>query len=541
MKITHKLIVLAVLIIGGITSCEIDRIPETNLSDPSFWKTENDIKLASNYLYTFLPGLPQTSDVWSDDAFGSGPNPISDGTRLVPATDGSYNTPYRIIRAANNILEKAPAASDNGVDPDIVATYLAEARFFRAWAYFSLVQRYGDVPLIVETMIETDERLFGPKSPRAEVMDAVYEDLDYAIENLKSPSQLGNAGYGRVSNTAAMAFKSRAALFEGTFAKYHGTGDADKHLKLALDAAKACMDSGYHSLFQSYFGLWQYEGEGPSNPENILVRQYGKDVSESILFHNAQRNLETGAANPTKALVDSYLMKDGLPMSKSPIYQSPTEIIEVFANRDKRMEATLFKAGDEYIATQPTFNVPNLSFQRTGFANRRYANLTDWQNSRSFIDYAIIRYAEVLLNYAEAAYELNGQISDSELDMTLNALRDRAEVAPISNAFAATNGLDLREEIRRERRVELALEGFRYWDLIRWKTAETELPKPVLGNFYFAEEFGTAVTPDVDENGFILLQSGENRSFDPQRDYLWPFPVNELGLNPSLEQNPGWQ
>jgi hypothetical protein len=541
MKIQYKLILFAFVILGGISSCEIDRFPETNLSDPSFWKTENDIKLASNYLYTFLPGLPQTSDVWSDDAFGREPNPISDGTRLVPATDGSYNTPYVIIRAANNILLKAPLASENGVDPAIVAIYLAEARFFRAWAYFSLVQRYGDVPLILETLIETDEQLYAPKSPRSEVVDAIYDDLNFAIKNLKSQSQLGSSGYGRVTNTAALAFKSRVALFEGTFAKYHGKGDAQKHLKLAQESAKACIESGRHGLYQNYFGIWQYEGEGPKNPENILVRQYGKDVSETILFHNSQRSLETGAANPTKALVDSYLMKDGLPISKSPLYQQPKQIIDVFANRDKRLEASLFKKGDEYIGTQPAFNVPNLSFQRTGFANRRYANLKDWQNSRSFIDYPIIRYAEVLLNYAEAVYELNGQITDGELNLTINALRNRANVAPLSNSFALSNGLNVLDEIRRERRVELALEGFRYWDLIRWKTAEVELPKPVLGNFYFAKEFGTAVTPDVNENGFIILQRRENRSFDANKDYLWPFPVNELGLNPSLKQNPGWQ
>lgn len=183
--------------------------------------------------------------------------------------------------------------------------------------------------------------------------------------------------------------------------------------------------------------------------------------------------------------------------------------------------------------------MPNLSFQRTGFANRRYANLTDWQNSRSYIDYTIIRYAEVLLNFAEATYELNGSITDDELDGSINLLRQRAGVAQLSNAFASANGLDMLAEIRRERRVELALEGFRYWDLMRWKTAEDILPQSVLGNYYY-DEYGTDVTPNLTEDNIILLQAAENRSFDPDRDYLWPLPINELGLNPALEQNPNW-
>lgn len=528
------------MLVIGIGSCDVDRIPETQLSDPSFWRNENDLKLAANYLYTYLPSLPVTSDIWSDDAFGKAPDPISDGTRIAPATDVGYNSPYRLIRAANNIIEKAPRALESGTEAAVVDRYIAEARFFRAWAYFSLVQRYGDVPLILEALDEEDEKLYAPADPREDIVAAIYADLDEAAENLPLPSDIGGGDYGRVSKTTAFAFKSRVALFEGTRAKYHGYGNPQNHLTLAKEAAEACMNSGEHGLFASYFDLYQYAGEGPQNKENILVRQYGVNVSESILSHTSQRTLETGASNPTKALADSYLMIDGLPKDKSPLYSQPEEIMDVFENRDPRMLATFFKEGDEYIGTQPTFNVPNLSFQRTGFANRRYANLTDWQNSRSYIDYAVIRYAEVLLNYAEAVYELNGSITDEELDKSINLLRERAGVTKLDNTFASANGLDMLAEIRRERRVELALEGFRYWDLIRWKIAEDVLPQDVLGNYFFEDEFGSDVTPNVNEDNIIVLQAAENRSFDPDRDYLWPLPINELGLNPALEQNPNW-
>lgn len=540
MQIKYKILSMVFVSTIGFNACDVVRLPETEITDPTYWRSENDLKMAANYLYTFLPGLPVTSDIWSDDAFAIGPNPISDGTRIAPATDESYNTPYRLIRAANNIIEKAPNALETGVNQTIVDNYIAEARFFRAWAYFGLVQRYGDVPLIFTTLSEKDEKLFAPADSRENVVNAIYEDLDFAIANLSAPSMLGVAGYGRIANTTAMAFKSRVALFEGTFSKYHKKGDANRHLNIALAAAKACMDSGEHDLFNSYFNLFQYAGEGRANRENILVKQYGLSITESVLFHNVQRLLETGAANPTKALVDSYLMKDGLPKEKSPLYKKPTTILEDFNDRDLRMSATLFKKGDPYIGTQPTFNVPNLSFQRTGYANRRYANVTDWQNSRSFMDNTLIRYAEVLLNYAEAKIELEGTISDQELDITINRLRTRGGVAPLTRAFAVQHGLDLLEEIRRERRVELALEGFRYWDLIRWKIAEIELPKDVLGNFYFRDEFGSAVTPDINQDNYIVLQRAANRRFNPDKDYLWPLPINELGLNPSLKQNPNW-
>ena len=179
-------------------------------------------------------------------------------------------------------------------------------------------------------------------------------------------------------------------------------------------------------------------------------------------------------------------------------------------------------------------------FNFTGFCPRKYFNLDDWTNQRSYIDGILIRYAEVLLNYAEAKFELEGSISDADLDLSVNLLRTRGKIAKLSNAFVTTNGLDMRTELRRERRVELAVEGFRYWDLLRWKTAEIELVKPILGNFFFKTEFGTATTVKLTPDNFILVQDANFRKFDPTKDYLWPLPINEISLNPSLKQNQGW-
>lgn len=539
MKKTYQFVLLWCAMLVTATSCDVERLPETQLSDPAFWKTEADLQTAANYLYTFLPTLPY-DDNWSDDTYARAPNTISDGSRIAPATDGSYNNPYLLIRAANNIIEKAPRAATTGVSATAIDRYIAEARFFRAWAYYSLMQRYGGVPLILKLLKEDSPELQAPANTREEVIEAIYQDLDFAAAKLQTPTQLGAAGYGRISRTAALAFKSRVALFEGTRSKFHSYGDAKKHLNLAVAAAKAVIDSREHSLFANYYNMFQMAGEGRQNRENILVRQYGVSLADNVVTHNAARNLENGSANPTKSLVDSYLMTDGLPTTKSPLYKAPTKSTDIFVNRDERLTATIMKTGDAYIGSQPVFLISPLVFQVTGFCSRKYFNIDDWTNQRSYIDGIVIRYAEVLLNYAEAVYELNENISDADLDLSINLLRARGKVAKLSNAFATTNGLNMREEIRRERRVELAVEGFRYWDLMRWKTAEVELIKPVLGNFFFRTEFGTATTVRLTPDNFILVQDASFRKFNPNKDYLWPLPVNELGLNPALKQNPGW-
>ncbi|MBD0259341.1 MAG: RagB/SusD family nutrient uptake outer membrane protein [Cytophagales bacterium] len=539
MKLLIKTTLLSAALLVGAAACDVNRVPETNITDDTFWRTESDLKTACNYLYTFVPGF-SNEDNLSDDAFGLAANGVSDGSRLPPATSADYEAPYALIRSANNIVEKGTRAAPT-IGANIVDRYLAEAYFFRAWGYFSLLQRYGNVPLILTPLTETSPELYAPASDRSEILKQVYQDLDFAIGKLPTPTALGNADYGRISNTAALAFKARVALFEGTRAKFHNYGNPSEHLALAVAAAQAVIDSKQHDLFGNYFNLWQMAGEGRQNRENIIVRQYGVSTTDRVSTHGYYRGtLENGNMNPTKSLADAYLMKDGLPIEKSPLYQQPATTLEVFKDRDTRMSDTFMKRGDPMMTTKPVFDVANLVFNKTGFMFRKTANIDDWNTQASLIDRPVLRYAEVLLIYAEAKYELEGAIPDADLDLTINRLRQRGGVAPLTNAFAEANGLDLREEIRRERRVELAQEGFRYWDLIRWKTAETELPKPVLGNYFFRDEFGTTVRVNLTPDNYILVQDASFRRFRPDRDYLWPIPINELALNPSLSQNPNW-
>ncbi len=522
------------------SSCDVDRIPEDAISDASFWRSESDLKSATNYLYTFLPQLPNLTDTWSDHGFGALPDPISDGTREVPATATDYNQPYQLIRAANNVIEKSQITIEAGVRPDIVSSYVGEALFFRAWAHAQLVQKYGDVPLILRPLKEDSPELMAPRTPREEVVDAIYHDLDESIKLLPTPGQRGAAGYSRVTSTAAISLKARVALHEGTFAKFHGKGNAVKHLTIARQAAQAVMESGEHELFGSYFNLFQTAGEGPQNKENILVRVNGNSMNDVVTSFNTGV-IVNGGINPTRALVDTYLTKDGLPVN--PSAAPPDSFALIFTNRDERLVETVMKPGDPYILGLE-YTGPSLTWHVTGYCPRKFVDPGTVGAGTSFIDYAVIRYGEVLLIYAEALFELDGQISDADLDKSINLLRQRGKVKALSNAFVTANHLDMRTEIRRERSVELALEGFRYWDLIRWKTAEIELPRQVLGAYFFEKDRGfkpSGANPNLTPDNYILVQAAARRSFDSRKHYLWPLPVNELALNPRLVQNPEWK
>jgi len=568
---------VAALALGAAASCDIGTLPETTITDAGFWNSAGDVRLAANHFYRTLPGLTNddlVQDNWSTDAYPNDKgDPISEGSRTAPAENRrDYNDSYEKIYQANLLIEKAPEVIAKGADATEVNRYVGEARFFRAFYYFEMLKRFGGVPLITKTMMMDDPDIFLPRASRDDLLELIYDDLDYAISVLRTADEIeADREYGRIPKTGAQAFKSRVALFEGTRAKYHNYGDPTKHLTLAKEAAEAVIQSGQHGLFSTpatgpngetlndaYFNLFQEAGEGRANKENIVVRIYGLSPENRIVTQPVQRYYEGSRVVPTQNFVDSYLMADGLPIAQSPLYQAPDAAMahaEYFAKKDPRMAFTLFKNGDEYISGG-AYTIPNPTFQRSGYAIRKYANERFWNLSASYIDKPVIRYAEVLLNHAEALYELNGSITDAELDATINLIRRRlpqvnigtsaspnfVSLPDLTNAFATANGLNVLDEIRRERRVELAFEGFAYWDLIRWKTAETELPTTLRGSYLFAEMLAGGWDPatPVDANNYILLQDASLRKFDPARDYLWPLPLTEIAKNAKLAQNPNW-
>jgi starch-binding outer membrane protein, SusD/RagB family len=570
---SFKYIFTSIVLLAGVSSCEIDRLPEDRISDQVFWKTENDLRNATNYLYRLMPGFyynfdvnnprailtnrtPVVDDVYADDAIGRAPNPISDGSRVaVPTQDFEYSFYYFMVNASNNVIEKAPLALSSGLTQAIVDRYIAEARFFRAFAYLNLLQRYGGVVLLDKTLNTKSPEINQPKNAsRDEIISLIYSDCDFGAEKLRNPgtSTAFAAEYGRVFNTAALALKARAALFEGTFRKNHGLGDPNVHLKAAVDAAEAIVAKKVHGLGSDYLNVFNVEASGSTvNNEVIFAKMYLPGTVDVNQSHAYFRNvLEQGQMNATRNLIDAYLMRDGLPITKSKNYKVPTTNLLMLGDtsritgRDPRLSASIFKRGDAYI-NNANFTTPNLAIVPTGFSFRKYAVPADWISQQSGLDKIIFRYAEVLLILAEAKYELNGTISDAELDASINLLRNRVKMPKLTNAFVTTNELNMREEIRRERRVELASEGFRYWDLLRWKTAEIELVKNIYGIPKFAELGNITAPVDAKYENSIIAQAATSRRFNPARDYLWPIPLQEFNIDAvdgekTLKQNPGW-
>jgi hypothetical protein len=534
------------------TGCKkIERLPETETTDANFWNTENDLMNAANRLYQQLPG--DWTDTRADDAVGTTPNAVSTGNRSVPNTSGDWNDRYNEIFTANNILEKGVKAQ---VTDAIRNRYFAEARFFRAYSYFKLLKIYGDVPLLQKTLQINSPELMMPRTPRAEVVQAIYDDLDFAALWLPTRAALPAAQFGRVTKSTAWALKARVGLYEGTRGKFHGNAtNWQSHLTAAIDAATNVMGQG-HSLFANYGNLFTQAGEGATNTENILVKIYGVSNANLLLGHNHSRNLENGQLAPTRNLLRQYLYSDGLPAfntDNSPsATRSPLFVIEanelsyntILDNRDPRVSFSYFRAGE--VAYQGPW-IPKTSLGiRTAIAPKKGFSTVDQAiTNAATTDRILIRYAEVLLILAEAKFELNGNISDADLNLTVNALRTRVGFAPkLTNAFVTTNNLSMREEIRRERTVELAMEGFRYDDIIRWKLAETILPKEMLGaKFIAAEWVGTNQNSlNLNADKLLIVETAATRQFRIDRDYLYPVPINEITLSGgNVVQNPNWQ
>lgn len=550
MKSLLKIITI-LFIVSTLSSCEkIDRLPETEITDPNFWNTETDLMNAANRLYQQLPG--DWIDNRADDAVNTAPNAVSTGNRGIPNTSNDWNDRYAEIFTANNILEKGLKAQ---VTDAIKNRYFAEARFFRAYSYFKLLKVYGDVPLLLKTLLVNSPELSMPRTARAEVIQQIYDDLDFAAEWLPKRADLPVAQFGRVTKSAAWSLKARAALYEGTRGKFHGNvANWQSHLTLAINAATSVMGEG-HVLFNNYGNLFTQAGEGPTNTENIFVKIYGVSNVNLLVGHNHSRNMENGQLAPTRNLLRQYLYSDGLPAfnidntpsaTRSPLFVAEadeTSYNTLLDNRDPRVAFSYFRAGD--VAYQGPW-IPKTSLGiRTAIAPKKGFSTID-QNilNTATTDRMLIRYAEVLLILAEAKYELNGSISDADLNLTINALRTRVGFpVKLTNAFVTTNNLSMQQEIRRERGVELAMEGFRYDDIVRWKLAETVLPKELLGaKFIAAEWVGTNQTSlNLNADKVLIVETAATRTFRADRDYLYPIPINEITLSGgSVIQNPNW-
>ncbi|MDR1557779.1 MAG: RagB/SusD family nutrient uptake outer membrane protein [Tannerellaceae bacterium] len=519
------------------------------ISDASFWNKPEDFELAANDFYYSLIEAPQYIDRNSDIAFGSGTNDISDGSYIAPINSDDWDNAWKGIHTTCYLLKKA---EESGLTTEI-DRWRGEAYFFRAYNYWNLVKKYGGVPRIEIPLNVTSPELYSERASQAEIIDFILSDLDKAISRLPKQSELSGNETGRVTQGAALALKARAALFQGTWEKFHQGTNAGTYLQVAVSAAQEVVDSKEYELYnekgeESYKYLFILEGD--DSKEILLARRY----YALRRVHNWTRELWFNAMVPTKNLADMYLATDGLPIDKSELFNGYQTQNSEFENRDPRMSMTfivpgssIFFEGGNWTVTYPGFTGNNAT--HTGYMIRKFLDETN--DAAQFIgeyDFKEFRYAEVLLILAEALYEQNEFISDQELHTTINALRKRVNMPALTQAFILSNGLEMREEIRRERTVELAFEGYRRDDLRRWATAENLLPQALRGVKFAGTEY-QAKFPElsigrdiqIDEEGFVIVQASDSRKFEVPKHYLSPIPLQQIQLsNGKMEQNPGW-
>ena len=567
------------------TSC-LDLDPKDSLGDNMVWNKASNFELFANQFYGwtrdfysgtgYQNGLSDGvhSDYRSDLTCASSINSYSQGTNTIPATDGNYTTLYTRIYYTNLLLQKAEAFGDQ----TSIATPKGEALFFRAYLYFELVQIYGNAILVTEPIDINSERLYAKQNDRGEVIDQCIKDLEEAAKLL--PTQ--PAEEGRVCKYAAWALLSRVALYEGTWQKFHtGNGQNTERSSALLNRAKTAAQevmehsNNAYSLFynealqnaqdkdnQSYRYMFILEDAAQCNPANL-----NKSANKEYILSHRHRATDKMGINLTHAMAGNvcyvtrkmanmYLCSDGLPVDKSPLFKGYDTSTSEFQNRDARMNNTLLFDGEKFWDND-TKNGSRLTWNDNDYNNCRTANtransgyLTQkWAVERvvddyyESVDYPVIRYAEVLLNFCEAIYEMNDRISDSDLDKSLNLVRRRVNpnMPKLSNSFVEANSLSMRDEIRRERTVELFLEGFRIDDLKRWKTAETEMPQDQLGVKITGTSYATSwsgQTRSLNQDGCIIMYDKRTWS---EKNYLYPLPSDQLQLNPQLKQNKGWE
>lgn len=557
-------------------SC-LDFSPEEQLSDSQVWSRAENFSLFSTEFYEWTRGFRPSTSVTYMNAIGDGPhsdtrsdllceasvNTFSAGSNSIPSTDENYKQIYKRIYYTNLLLQKAA-----GFEPqDDITEPVGEAYFFRAYLYFELVQMFGDCIWTGEPVDVDSEVLYGNRTDRVTVIRNCISDLKSAADLLpETPSE-----DGRVCSYTAWALISRIGLYEGTWQKFHN-GDAAasaEFLSEAEDAAKTVMDSGRYELFYSdalggrdsyrYMFLLENVQCNPAgltksaNTEYIFARRY--DETLKPIGYNITQAALNNTFRPTAKLAQMYRCQDGLPISISPLYQGEDGQNSDFENRDNRMNGTLMQNGQIYWNNDGTWRTTWTSDEEgmtasrrvnSGYANYKWATERHVTDESEGYDYPVIRYAEVLLNYAEAVFEQGESITDEQLDESLNLVRHRSnpDMTALSNELVdshASEGMTMREEIRAERTVELFMEGFRIDDLKRWKTAEDEMPQDLLGIKYdgtWYESNWTDMSYTTNSEGRIVLYTGRIWN---ERNYLLPLPSDECQLNPNLGQNPGWE
>lgn len=590
-----KTILSAALFPVALASCTkfLDREPLSQISPDKAFNTENQLDLYTNSFYDgIMPGSSGNDQTSTFPFYGltgensdnivlnSLPSELT-GNRIIPVSGGGWS--WEQLRNINYFINNCRNGS---VDAAIVNKYAGAARFFRAYFYFYMVTRFGDVPWYSDVIASDDNTaLSKPRDSRVLIIDSVLNDIDYAINNLDASKSSMN----KVNKWTALALKSRICLFEGTFRKYHTElalpGSADL-LDKAADAALQLINGSEYNLYAGSNPQSAYQElfttASTNNSEYILARSFllQANIYYSLNYYTISPSF--GKPGLEKSLVNSYLMKDGSRFTDKQGYDTISFYGET-QNRDPRLSQTIRTPGYKRIGGSATLT-PSFSSTCTGYQLIKF--VTDESQDKlngNANPLPIFRFAEVLLNYAEAKAEL-GTLTQADLDLSVNRLRARVSMPPLSladanshtdpflaAAYTHVNGENKGAilEIRRERRIELVMEGFRWNDLMRWKeghllinqfkgmyfkgtgvydldrdgTADlviyTGTRPPVIAAQYL--ELGVDVNLEKGSSGgLITVLPSIKKTFNETRDYLFPLPTQELLLNKQLKQNPNW-
>lgn len=613
-----KVIIIGMTGLLSLGSCSdfLDRQPLDEMSDKSYFTRDTDLKYYMNGMYNGIirsQGNVRWNDLngANDDWAGASPSSAlmqHSSSGLAAETNKTWNDSYDYLRKINYFLENAykvvPMSS-------VGKHYLGEGYYCRASKYFDLLQTFGGVPYIDKSLTTDSPDLYKPRDSRKIVAERIITDLDSAIVNLQWKGQ-GEAKAARICKEAALVLKTRVGLYEGSWEYYHGrkgtkfavTGsDGKSFLTKVVEAGEMLIAKQGGTLFKGSKGNEYFEYFNQKDYEKIagafLYKAYSRDL---VVIQKWSRSYAEGNdAGLTKSAVDAYLMSDGKPIEVSSLKLDNETMNELCGKKDPRLGQTIWypAKGRFYDYLYPADHAYKTSYPGLIQKQQRrpaYTGYRPWKGvsfdyaefDNGEVDDLIIRYEEGLLNFAEAKAIL-GDITQTDLDKSINYIRARvnmpymklAEINDWSISYTTRNGYDPTEanivnEIRRERRVELMMEGLRMMDIERWALLDDVFNgwKPVGA---YAQEFldywndpaklaadqfefpakdvvltiggnmdviGKYINPFY-KNADFKANSGRGYYINPDRDYLNAIPNEEITLYKNkagviLEQNPGW-
>lgn len=533
---------VAVVFLASLSGCQdLDLAPTDKFTEANYWTSAEKASMVLNTAYGQLTssGRYFSNESLSDNMYegrgNSSEKMISSGQADASNSRFSeeWKNSYAGIKTCNVFLENVDKVPN--MNETLRTRMKAEARFIRAWLYLQLTTWYGDVPLF-EKDITLEESKSISRTPKAAILTFIYNELDEVEAVLPTNTEYAEADRGRITKGAAIALKARAYLYQNDWA----------NVVAACEKLIGNTSNGTYALFSSYEGIFKPENE--YNSEVILDYQYVPSVrvwEEMYDLAPLSVGARINSKAPTQELVDDYIMMNGKAIKEA---NSGYDESNPYKNRDPRFAATIVYHGAKWVRPDGTIqtiyikpgstpsdntygNVDEYigagsNSTSTGYYLRKNYDPTSEIGMKSGLNLILIRYADVLLMYAEAMNEL-GKMDEVVWNKTIRPLRERAGFTDATSLIYPTEG-NMQTIIRRERRVELAMEGLRIFDIRRWKTAEN-----VLNGYPHGAQFGE----ESIDNGYIRL---EKRTFNPERDYLWAVPLSQKDLNPNLGQNPGY-